>query len=240
LKLKHWQIAYTLLTSCFYLTYYFARYNYAVTIPFIQAEFQLSNTLVGLIATALTAGYALGQFINGFLIDRYGPRIMMTLGAFLSTIANFGMAVSQSFTHLIGSWATNGYVQAMGYGSCCKLYTSWFSPENRGKPLGFNEFLQSFASTIILPIGAFIITILGWRYVYVIPVLPLSFMAVIYYVLIRNHPRDRDIKAGYFGRRLSRCFQGPLMFIPHVLQGSIGHPAQESLRALNVSLAAFL
>lgn len=194
---KKWQVIITLLTSFFYLTYYFARYNFSITIPIIQTEFGLSNTLVGLIATALTAGYALGQFINGFLIDRYGPRIMMTLGAFLSTIANFGMAVSQGFTHLLGSWMSNGYVQAMGYGSCCKLYTSWFSPENRGKPLGFNEFLQSFASTIILPIGAFIITILGWRYVYVIPVLPLSMMAVVYYLLIRNYPKERGFNVSW-------------------------------------------
>lgn len=193
MKLKNWQIAVTLLTSIFYFFYYFGRYNYSVTIPFIQEEFGLTNTMVGLIATALTAGYAVGQFINGFLIDRYGPRIMMTLGAFLSTMANFGMSVGQGFTHLLGSWFSNGYVQAMGYGSCCKIYTNWFSPKNRGKPLGFNEFLQSFASTLIVPIGALIIVALGWRYVFVFPVLPLTLVAIVFYSLIRNYPEEKGL-----------------------------------------------
>jgi len=201
LKLKNWQISITLLTSIFYFLYYFARYNYSVTIPFIKEEFSLSNTMVGLIATVLTAGYAIGQFINGFLIDRYGPRIMMTLGAFLSTIANFGMSISQCFSHLLFSWFGNGYVQAMGYGSCCKLYANWFEPNNRGKPLGFNEFLQSFASTVIVPIGAFIIIALGWRYVFVIPVLPLSIAAIIFYILIRNQPYEKGFKVSWINEK---------------------------------------
>ena len=157
--------------------------------------------MVGLIATVLTAGYAIGQFINGFLIDRYGPRIMMTLGAFLSTIANFGMSISQCFSHLLFSWFGNGYVQAMGYGSCCKLYANWFEPNNRGKPLGFNEFLQSFASTVIVPIGAFIIIALGWRYVFVIPVLPLSIAAIIFYILIRNQPYEKGFKVSWINEK---------------------------------------
>jgi len=203
-RLKKWQITITLVTSIFYFFYYFGRYNYGVAIPFIKEEFGLTHTLVGLIATALTAGYAFGQFINGFLIDRYGPRIMMTLGAFLSTIANFGMSISQSFTHLICSWLSNGYVQAMGYGSCCKLYTSWFDPKNRGKPLGFNEFLQSFASTLIVPIGAFIIVAIGWRYVFVLPVLPLSLIAIFFYLTIKNYPHEKGLTVSWKKEKTSK------------------------------------
>lgn len=190
-RFKKWQIGLTVLTSVFYFFYYFGRYNYSPTIPFIKAEFGLSNTAVGLIATTLTAGYAVGQFINGFLIDRYGPRLIMTIGGFLSTFANFGMAISGSFSSLITAWGLNGYVQAMGYGSCCKLYSNWFKPEERGKPLGFNEFLQSFASTAIVPLGALIIMIFGWRFVYVFPVVPLIFVSVIFYILGRNYPEER-------------------------------------------------
>jgi len=194
LKIRGWQITITLLTSILYFCYYFGRYNYGITIPFIQAELQLSNAMVGLIATALTAGYALGQFINGFLIDRYGSRVMMTLGAILSTIANFFMGIGTTFHHLLASWFSNGYVQAMGYGSCCKLYAKWFKRTDRGKPLGFNEALQAFSSAVILPLGAFIITVSSWRMVYIIPVIPLTFVAIVFYILVRNRPKDVGIK----------------------------------------------
>ncbi len=193
-NLKAWQVLVTLSSSVFYFFYYFGRYNYSITLPLIQEEMHLSHAMVGLIATVLTAGYAVGQFVNGFLIDRYGPRVMMTLGGILSTIANFFMGIGQSFYHLLAAWMSNGYVQAMGYGSCCKLYANWFPPESRGKPLGFNEFLQSFSSAIILPFGALIITVLGWRYVYVIPVLPLFAMSLIFYWKMRDRPTDKGFE----------------------------------------------
>jgi OPA family glycerol-3-phosphate transporter-like MFS transporter len=194
LNLKAWQVIVTLFTSVFYFFYYFGRYNYSITLPYIQEELQLSHAALGLIATVLTAGYAIGQFVNGFLIDRYGARVMMTLGGILSTIANFCMGIGQSFYHLLAAWMSNGYVQAMGFGSCCKLYANWFDRENRGKPLGFNEFLQSFSSAIIIPFGALIIVVLGWRYVYIIPVLPLLAISIIFYWKMRNKPTEKGFE----------------------------------------------
>ncbi len=189
-KLKKWQLRVTLLTSIAYFFYYFGRYSYAATIPFIQAEWNLTNTAVGMMATVLTLGYAIGQFVNGFLIDKYGPRKMLTLGGFLSTGANFFVSMAGSFSAVLAGWFGNGYFQAFGYASCCKLYTSWFPPEGRGKPLGFNEGLQSFSTMIIVPLAAVIIVRFGWRMVYVFPVLPLALISLIFYALVRNRPED--------------------------------------------------
>ncbi len=193
-KLKKWQLGVTLLTSIAYFFYYFGRYSYAATIPFIQAEWNLTNTAVGLMATVLTLGYAIGQFINGYLIDQFGPRKMLTLGGILSTVANFFVSIASTFGMVLTGWFANGYFQAFGYGSCCKLYTNWFPPDGRGKPLGFNEALQSFSSTIIVPLSAVIIVTWGWRWVYIIPVLPLTLVSLVFYKLIRNHPADAGIQ----------------------------------------------
>lgn len=186
--IKKWQIKTTLFTGIFYFAYYMARYNYSATIPFIQAEFKLNNTTIGLMATILTAGYAVGQFVNGFLIDKHGPRVMMSLGGALTWLMNIFVAISTGFNGILIAWGLNGYVQAMGYGSVCKLYANWFPPEERGKPLGFNEFLQSFSSFVIVPLGAYVITILGWRYVYVIPTIPVLVLSPIFFKSIKDSP----------------------------------------------------
>lgn len=191
--IKSWQIKITFLTGIFYFTYYMARYNYSATIPFIQAEFNLNNTTIGLMATILTAGYAIGQFINGFLIDKYGPRVMMSLGGALTWLMNIIVALSSTFNGILIAWGLNGYVQAMGYGSVCKLYANWFPPEERGKPLGFNEFLQSFSSFIIVPLGAYVITRLGWRYVYVIPPISVLIFSLIFFKSIKDTPVHASI-----------------------------------------------
>jgi len=189
-SIKNWQLKTTLLTGFFYFTYYMARYNYSATIPFIQAEFGLNNATIGLMATILTAGYAVGQFINGYLIDRIGPRIMMSLGGLLTWLANLAVSIAGSFQAILIFWGLNGYVQAMGYGSVCKLYSNWFPPEERGKPLGFNEFLQSFSSFIIVPLGAFLIIEYGWRSVYIIPTIPVLIVSFFFFKEIRDKPQD--------------------------------------------------
>ena len=192
-ELKKWQLKTTLYTGIFYFTYYMARYNYSATIPFIQAEFGLNNTTIGLMATILTAGYAIGQFINGYLIDRIGPRFMMSLGGVLSFLMNVSVSLSNTFQEILLYWGFNGYVQAMGYGSVCKLYSNWFPPDERGKPLGFNEFLQSFSSFLIVPLGAFVITRLGWRWVYVIPVIPVLFGSIFFFKEIKDRRQEVGI-----------------------------------------------
>jgi len=196
--IKKWQIKTTLFTGIFYFAYYMARYNYSATIPFIQAEFQLNNTTIGLMATVLTAGYAVGQFVNGFLIDKYGPRIMMSLGGALTWLMNIFVAISTGFNGILVAWGINGYVQAMGYGSVCKLYANWFPPEERGKPLGFNEFLQSFSSFVIVPLGAYVITCLGWRYVYVIPTIPVLILSLLFFKSIKDSPGQAGVST-YWG-----------------------------------------
>jgi len=192
-RLKKWQYLITALTSIYYFCYYLGRYNYSITIPFIQEEFSLSNTQIGTLATFLTAGYAIGQFINGFIIDRYGPRLMMTFGGIASSITNILVSISSSFTQILGFWGLNGYVQAFGYPSCCKLYSNWFPKKDRGKPLGFNEGLQSLSSFVIAPLGAFLIATFGWRYVYIIPVIPLFLLSFVFYYVARNYPHDKNI-----------------------------------------------
>lgn len=189
-SIKNWQLKTTLFTGVFYFTYYMARYNYSATIPFIQAEFGLTNTQIGLMATVLTAGYAIGQFINGYYIDKIGPRIMMSLGGLLTFIMNICVSIASSFQAILIFWGLNGYVQAMGYGSVCKLYVNWFPQDERGKPLGFNEFLQSFSSFIIVPLGAFLIVKYGWRSVYVIPVIPVLIGSFFFFREIRDKPQD--------------------------------------------------
>ena len=125
-----------MLFSIGYFCYYLCRYNYPIALPFIQEEFALTNTMVGLIATALTGGYAIGQFVNGFIIDRKGAVLMFTIGGIGSMIANFAMGGSFAFEMFILAWMANGYVQSMGYPSSLKLIANWFGPREQGKPVG--------------------------------------------------------------------------------------------------------
>lgn len=189
LNLRSWQIRTTLLFSFTYFFFYLCRVNYPIALPFIKAEFQVSAFEIGLIASALTFGYGFGQLINGFLVDRYGARLMMSIGAIMSALANFLMGSSNVLTWAILAWAFNGYFQAMGYPSTCKLISTWFTEDKRGKPLGISEMLQSAASIITIPLSAYIALTFGWRMIFTFPAAILLIMTLIYFPFARDTPK---------------------------------------------------
>jgi sugar phosphate permease len=71
-----------------YASFYLLRVNYSVAIPVIQDEFGFSNTDVGIIATSLLLAYAVGQFINGQLGDKFKARRIIALGLITLAILN--------------------------------------------------------------------------------------------------------------------------------------------------------
>lgn len=171
-----------------YFFYYLCRYNYPVALPFIKEEFHLSAMTMGWIATALTAGYALGQLINGFLVDRKGPRIMMTIGGIGAVVANFAMGGNFLVDLFILFWLVNGYFQAMGYPSSVKLIANWFGEKEQGRPLGVSEFFQSLASILILPLAAWLAMTISWRMIFIVPAVFLGVATIIFYMKAQNNP----------------------------------------------------
>ncbi len=66
--------------------------------PWIQAHFGLSYTQLGFALTVFYVVSGFGQSVAGFLVDRFGARIVLVLSLLLAACASFGMASSASFT----------------------------------------------------------------------------------------------------------------------------------------------
>jgi MFS transporter, OPA family, glycerol-3-phosphate transporter len=186
-----------LLFSITYGVYYLCRYNYNIALPFIQEEFSLSTAQVGLVATCLTAGYAIGQLINGVLVDRKGAKIIMTIGGIGSMVANIFTGLSPVFNLLIAGWMINGYFQAMGYPSTLKLVANWFKQNEQGKALGINEFTQSIASILVLPLSGFLAVQFSWRFVFIVPGIMLGLVTIWYYMRIQDRPSGEYNSTNY-------------------------------------------
>lgn len=69
------------------------RANIGFALPFIQEEFNISNTLAGLLISLFFAGYALFQIPAGYVIKKYGMRNAFALGMFLTSIFTALMGV---------------------------------------------------------------------------------------------------------------------------------------------------
>ena len=74
--------------------------------------------------------------VEGWLIDRLGPRIFLTLGGLLVGIGWTGMGYAQSLTQLYVLYGTAGVGAAFIYSGSIATALKWF-PDKRGTVSGF-------------------------------------------------------------------------------------------------------
>jgi len=175
-----------------YLFYYTGRQTFGFAIPFIEEELGMSKTTLGYMGTALLWSYAIGQAINGNLADKFGGRVMMSLGAILSCGFNWIVSFGSNFFSLFLPWIGNGFVQSMGMAPGSKVLSNWWGHKERGIAFGFFLLAAGMSSILayITPLIVLKEMDLGWRWIFRLPVLLLLVGGVAYYLIARDKPED--------------------------------------------------
>lgn len=178
-----------LATMFCYLFYYTGRQTFGFAIPGIEAEYGWTKEQLGWCSTALLWAYAVGQAINGTLGDKLGGRRLMSLGAVLSCGLNWALSFGTSLFQIGFFWAANGYVQSMGWAPGGRVITNWWSRYERGRVFGLYVFAAGMSSVLSFAMALLVVE-LGWRWIFRLPVLLLLAAGVIYFLIVRDHPRD--------------------------------------------------
>ena len=175
-----------------YLFYYTGRQTFGFAIPCIEEELGLSKTTLGYFGTALLWSYAIGQAVNGNLGDKYGGRLMMSLGAVLSCGFNWIVSFGVGFWSLFIPWTGNGFVQSMGWAPGSKVLSNWWGHHERGRAFGLFMFAAGMSSILAFVTPLIVLKGLGldWRWIFRLPVLLLLVGGVVYYLIVRNRPED--------------------------------------------------
>jgi OPA family glycerol-3-phosphate transporter-like MFS transporter len=176
-----------------YMAFYLGRVNIGIAKPFMMAEFGIDPATFGIIGTALFIMYAIGQFVNGQLGDKFGARRVVAIGLIVSAIINILMGFSFGIlVILIILWGINGYFQSMGWAPSVKTVANWYPPDQRGKRSGHlaTSYLTGGAVSWIL--ATFLITTLGldWRFSFWVPGIIMLAMGVHWYIRVRNAPEE--------------------------------------------------
>ncbi len=111
---------------------YLERVCLGVAEVFIREDLNISKAGMGWVMMAFFLAYALGQVPAGWLSQRYGPRLMMTL--YMLGLALFGacIAFSQDIVTLFISRLLLGLSQAGAYPTAALLVKRWIPDKDRG------------------------------------------------------------------------------------------------------------
>lgn len=167
-----------------YFGYYLCRKNFSVLMPYFKQDLGFSSTELAAALTLYSAAYCAGQFINGWMSDRFGARYIVTLGMMLSAASSALMSFGTQLTLLQG---VNGYAQSTGWPGLLKLTRDWFPAANRGIVMGFwgtNMVLGGLAGTWLATWAA----TGGFARAAWLPGLVLTSIALILFATVRDKP----------------------------------------------------
>lgn len=198
--MKKWRYRIFTVTWLGYAGLYFCRKNFSVSMPIIMDEFGYTKNDLAMVITVYSFAYMVGQFISGYMSDRYGPRIIVSIGLLIALLANFTMGITGSLMAFVFLMGTNGLGQSTGWSGLVKNMTPWFKPTERGV-------IMSWWSTCYV-IGAFLATIfatywatnetffveLGWKRAFIAPAIVLAIITLLYALFTRNRPPDVGLK----------------------------------------------
>jgi sugar phosphate permease len=193
---KAWRYRIFGITWLTYAGFYLCRKNISVEIPLLELHFGYTTDQLAHMVFAFSLLYALGQFVFGFLSDRYGARLIVGIGLFVVVASNILLGFQSSLVLLIALAVIGGTGQATGWSGLVKTMACWFKREERGVVMawwGTNYVLGGFLATVFATFAAtshFIFPSLGWRRGFLYPALVLLLIALIYVFGVRDQPSE--------------------------------------------------
>jgi sugar phosphate permease len=192
-KQRMWQYRIFTLLWTGYASYYLCRLNFSVAQPAIMEAFDWSSAQVGGIPSVYATFYAIGQFVNGQLADRFGPRRMMTTALSVAVLANIGMAFADSYTMMLVLWAINGYAQSAGWTLVVQTAANWSKVDRRGAILGLISTCYAVGNVLAWLLAGFLVDSIGWRAAFAVPAVIALPVAISIGLFLRNDPRDAGL-----------------------------------------------
>ena len=166
-------------------------YAFPVLATQIAAGTGWSRTAVTLAYSAGNLAGALAGIPAGRLIQRHGPRPVMTAGSVLGALAVAGIAAAPDYGLFAAAWVVAGIATAgLYYPPAFAALTTWYGPR-RVAALTTLTLAAGFASTIFAPLTSALAGPLGWRGTYLLLAAVLAAVTVPAHALFLRLPWTR-------------------------------------------------
>ena len=155
--------------------------------PFVQPELGLSNTQVGILASALSLTWACAAFGIGVISDRTGSRKgLLILATLAFSACSFLSGLAGSFAALLGARLLMGAAEGGIMPISQAMIAAEVTPERRGLAMGVTQnfgsnLLGSFVAPVLLVAFA---TAYGWRNAFFLAGIPGLLAAMLMWKLI--------------------------------------------------------
>ena len=226
---KNARFAFTLL-FLLYMFDYIDRMVIVSLFPFLQQDWQLSDTQCGLLVSAVYWSILLFSFPVSILVDRWSRKKTIGLMSVLWSLATLACVFTRNFKQLFTARVAIGIGEAGYAPGGTALISALYPPEKRARMLGIWNAAIPLGSALGIALGGIIAEHLGWRHAFGIVAFPglifaLLFFRVRDYKTVRLEPHKKEARTDRGNLRTKVVYTAASLFKPSLIFNNLAFAA---------------
>jgi ACS family hexuronate transporter-like MFS transporter len=156
----------------------------------LKKEFGFTDTEFGMILSAFGMGYILLTALGGWLVDRFGPRLIWPLAAVGWSLCIGMLGFASGFWSFIGLRFLLGVTEGPHFPAMTCSIGKWLSPQERARALSLGLVAIPLSSVVGAPITSYLVADFGWRIMFFVISSIGILWAFIWYFCYRDRPAE--------------------------------------------------
>ena len=210
-----------------------------LALPALQAEFNATIMDLQWVIEAYALFLAALLLVGGALGDRFGRKLIYSIGIALFALASIGCGMAPSVQQLIVARGVQGIGAALLVPGSLAIISASFAESDRGKAIGTWSGFSALTSALGPVIGGALIEHVSWRAVFFLNV-PLA--VIVLYLVYRHVPESSEGSNGRgldgWGATLATLGLGALVY--GLIEAGSGGPMQPTVASALLAGVVFL
>jgi sugar phosphate permease len=173
-----------------YFISYIDRVNIAVAGPLIRQEMGLSSVQLGLVFSAFAYPYAVMQIVGGWLADRFGPKLVLTVLSLIWGAATLATGFAGSIGMLVLLRLALGIGEGGAFPTATRAFTFWMPVQERGFAQGITHSFARLGGAVTPPVVLAVVAASGWREAFILLGVASLAWTVLYLFVFTNSPDE--------------------------------------------------
>jgi len=168
---------------------YLDRGNISVAAPLIMKDLGISPTMMGVVMSAFVWPYAIMNLPAGWLVDRLGARVMLTLAAGLWSLVATLTGLASTIAQFTGLRILLGVSEAPLFPAALKATNAWFPDHERAAAISTYIAATQVGLAIAPPISTALMLAFGWPAMFVLMGL-FGFIVILGWLALYREPDE--------------------------------------------------
>src|ERR1700722_6763910 len=179
-----------ILLCIMYALTYIDRNNVSTASFVFKEDLHLTNTQVGLVFSAFAYPYLIFQIVGGWVSDRFGARLALTVSAIIWGAATLLTGKANGLTALVSARLLLGFGEGATFPTATRVMSDWLPVARRGFGQGVTHASARLGNALTPPVVAWLIASVTWRGSFIILGIISLAWALAFGLYFRDDPAD--------------------------------------------------